>query len=234
MVWDTVRFDSLPPDRMAALEALVGPPDGWTARRDLQLRLLAELGLRSDHSFLDLGCGPLRAGLPLIATLAPGQYTGIDVDADCIAGARALVSEFNLENRTPRIVQSATFGADEIPDEVRFDRIWAFQVFIHLTEPLVKAGFAALGKRLADQGEAWITLRIQDDAPGFEVTGAWRDVYAINHAPLSYFAGLAADNGLSLTRLGRFDGRTKTGWLADDAPQAGPVTQVMVALRRTF
>ena len=58
---------------------------------------------RQHHQLLDLGCGTLRGGLPLIGYLSAGNYTGIDVRAEIIEEALRELEEAGLEQRYPRI-----------------------------------------------------------------------------------------------------------------------------------
>ena len=46
--------------------SLVGPPKLWQSKRDCQIKFLLEHGLKQDHYLLDLGCGVLRGGIPII------------------------------------------------------------------------------------------------------------------------------------------------------------------------
>jgi hypothetical protein len=61
------------------LQALVGPAGVWQESRDFQIQFLTARGLKPEHSLLDLGCGVLRGGIPLIRYLDPGRFVGLDV-----------------------------------------------------------------------------------------------------------------------------------------------------------
>jgi len=56
------------------LEAMVGPPGVWKDCRDFQINFLRKMGLKTHHQVLDIGCGPLRGGIPLIRYLDAGNY----------------------------------------------------------------------------------------------------------------------------------------------------------------
>src|SRR5262245_52171544 len=71
----------------ARLESMVGPPGAWQATARFQLAFLRRMGLRPSHRVLDIGCGPLRGGLPLIRYLDRGRYTGIEVRGEALAEA---------------------------------------------------------------------------------------------------------------------------------------------------
>lgn len=207
MTIDASRFELKTDDEEDRLQSLVGPKGAWKTSRDLQLGLLAELGLARQTRFLDLGCGALRVGLPLIDYLEPGHYVGVDVDPACIEAAHALVARFDLAPRRPTVVRSTSFGRDELSPP--FDRIWCFQVFIHLTRDLVFDALGAIEALLADDGTAWVSLKVNEAAEEFETFGQWRGNYVLNRAPLSFYEAAARDRGLALEVL---DHCQPAGW----------------------
>ena len=210
---DAHRYDLTDPDREARLARLVGPADGWRDTRDFQLRLLSDLGLRPQYRLLDLGCGTLRAGLPLIGFLDPGRYTGVDADADCIAEAQALVADFELTaDKAPTLVHSPDFGRDSLGADAQFDVIWCYQVFIHLTPVLTDAAMAAIARRLAPSGRAFVTVRVDQNRDDLTTIGTWRH-FALTVGPLRAYIERARAHGLTartrgtLGALGLPDGR---------------------------
>ena len=58
--------------------SLVGPPDLWEMKREFQIRFLRQAGLSPEHYLLDIGCGTLRGGIPLIDYLETGHYFGLE------------------------------------------------------------------------------------------------------------------------------------------------------------
>jgi SAM-dependent methyltransferase len=60
----------------------------WDYLGKLQLDYLVEQGLKPEHHVLDVGCGPLRAGVHFIGFLEPGHYAGIDKRGDTLERAR--------------------------------------------------------------------------------------------------------------------------------------------------
>ena len=199
MLIEGSRFDLGCEDDEDRFEALVGPQGHWRERRDAQLALLSSFGLRRDARFLDMGCGALRVGLPLIDYLDPGRYVGVDIDPDCIAAAGELIERFDLAAREPLVLQSTSFGRDEL-GERRFDRIWCFQVFIHLTEALVHEALAAVATLLDADGIAWVTLKTNEGVAMFETFGSWRS-YTHNRAPVAFYEAAARRHGLALTPI---------------------------------
>ncbi|HEY7563249.1 MAG TPA: class I SAM-dependent methyltransferase [Gaiellaceae bacterium] len=52
----------------------------WRKMGKLQLKFLTAHGLEPGHRLLDVGCGPLRAGVRLAEYLDAGNYYGIDIN----------------------------------------------------------------------------------------------------------------------------------------------------------
>ena len=59
----------------------VGPAKNYDILGALQFNLLVNLGLREDHSLLDIGCGSLRGGRLFIVYLLDGRYFGIEPES---------------------------------------------------------------------------------------------------------------------------------------------------------
>src|SRR4051794_5556910 len=99
-----IRTDDLElddPELQRRLELMRGPAGAWPVDRDVQVGALEKLGLRSDHQLLEVGCGPLQSGIPLIRFLEPGHYTGVDISAERLDAGHALIRRFGLEQQSP-------------------------------------------------------------------------------------------------------------------------------------
>src|SRR5207237_3852901 len=71
--------------------AMVGPASLWQMKRDFQINFLRSMGLEPENYLLDIGCGVLRGGIPIIQYLAEGHYYGIEVRSDALEeGTRSL------------------------------------------------------------------------------------------------------------------------------------------------
>ena len=121
-------------------ELLGGGSERWKERGAFQLHFLKEHGMQPGHRMLDLGCGPLRAGLHLIPYLDPTNYFGIDYNSQFIEIANKLVeNDPELAARQPRIEVVDDF--DFPHDFPTFDFIMVFSVLNHCTEDQKKAFF---------------------------------------------------------------------------------------------
>src|SRR5262245_60611375 len=68
-----------PFDEEHRYERLVGPAGIWPQLQQYQFNALTSLGLKPWHSVIDIGCGPITVGLPLISYLNRGNYVGLDL-----------------------------------------------------------------------------------------------------------------------------------------------------------
>ena len=111
--------------------SLVGPPKLWQSKRDCQIKFLLEHGLKQDHYLLDLGCGVLRGGIPIINYLEKSHYYGIEKDPKRLEEGSTELRESNLTHKTPIL------SIDYTNIDLKFDYVWSFQVFIHLSDEIL-------------------------------------------------------------------------------------------------
>lgn len=67
---------------------LVGSPKLWKMKQDFQINFLKSQGLKEKDQLLDIGCGTLRGGIPIIKYLDSGNYCGIEVRDQIITEAK--------------------------------------------------------------------------------------------------------------------------------------------------
>src|SRR5215470_4161956 len=79
--------------------ALVGASHLWKMKRDFQIQFLKTMALQPQHYLLDLGCGTLRGGIPLIGYLDEGHYTGVEVREATLKEARKELRDADLEKK---------------------------------------------------------------------------------------------------------------------------------------
>ena len=53
----------------------------WRKKRAFQIEFLIKNGLQPHHHIIDVGCGTLRGGIPIIDYLDPENYACLDVRA---------------------------------------------------------------------------------------------------------------------------------------------------------
>lgn len=205
--------------------ARVGPAHLWKMKREFQIAYLKRMGLAPGQRFLDLGCGTLRGGLPLIEFLDPGNYTGLEVRAKVLEEARAELAEAGLEAKRPSLLYVPDLGALAL--QTRFDFVWAFSVLIHMEDGVLERALAFVARHLAPGGTFLANVRTQ--------TGGgerWEEFPALTRSP-EFYAAAAARHGLvvrdlgSLAELGHAsgdptqDGQRMLSWLRVESGAAG-------------
>lgn len=199
----TGDLDFADADREQRLELLRGPTGAWRVDREVQVRALEKLCLEPHHRLLEIGCGPLQAGAPLIRYLDTGHYTGVDISADRLAAARDVIGRFGLEDQGPRLILSDDFGLDQL-DPASFDRLWSFHVVIHFPEPAVARFMQAAASLLKPDGIGWFSAWVTPERQEFNRRGSWLE-FPVTEAGSSWFQALAADAGLDCTGLGTLE-----------------------------
>jgi|RhiMethySRZTD1v2_1073278.scaffolds.fasta_scaffold118442_3 SAM-dependent methyltransferase len=208
--------------RQARRHSRVGNPRLWRMKREFQFEFLKRMGLERGQRLLDLGCGTLRGGLPVIEFLEPGHYTGIDVRADVLDEARAELAEAGLAHRAPRLVLAEDLGALELPE--RFDWAWAFSVLIHMDDAVLERAFAFVARSLEPRGVFLANVRTESAGAG-EV-GRWQGFPVVARSVETYRA-VARRHGFSVRDMGSLSG---LGHVSGEPFQDG---QHMLLLRRS-
>jgi SAM-dependent methyltransferase len=198
---DGLDFDE--PEMEGRLELLRGPSGAWKVDREVQVRALEKLGLEPHHRLLEIGCGPLQAGAPLIRFLDPGNYTGVDISADRLDAARSVIARLGLEDRKPRLILSGDFGLDQLQPQ-SFDRLWSFHVVIHFPKAAVERFMEAVALLLKPDGLGWFSAWVTPDRAEFKQRGSWLE-FPVTEAGSEFFRSAAAAAGLECTGLGTLE-----------------------------
>ncbi len=173
---------------------LVGAAEHWQAQRDVQLRFLVARGLRPTHHLLDIGCGTLRGGIPLIRFLEPGHYYGIEVRRDVLEQGREELREQQLEQKVPVLRLTATLAGVTFPQ--RFDFIWAFAVLIHMSDGIADDCLGLVARALAPQGRFYATVNVSVRAEG-----KWHG-FPVVARTVAFYEHLARAHQLAVTDMG--------------------------------
>jgi 2-polyprenyl-3-methyl-5-hydroxy-6-metoxy-1,4-benzoquinol methylase len=177
------------------LEALVGAPGLWGQSREFQFEFLIGRNLQPRHRLLEIGCGPLRAGIPLVRYLDRCNYTGVDVRPDSVAVAWRQIAKAGLVDKAPHVTFSTSFGGEELRGRT-FDYVWAFQVLYHLEDSLTEACFAQVRQYLGLDSVFLANV----NAVG--VDGAWKEFPYVRR-DLEFYRALAERHDLSMKVLGQ-------------------------------
>ncbi len=183
----------------------VGPAHLWKMKRRFQIDFLKQQGLEPHHRLVDIGCGTLRGGIPLIKLLDTGHYTGIEVREDVLELGRDELRQAGLENKEPDLTHCQGLSSLELENKADF--IWAFAVLIHMDDDALNACLSFVSKHLAPDGSFFGNVNI-----GEEANGDWQG-FPVVHRPMAWYTQTAERFGLvpsdvgSLLDLGHDDGR---------------------------
>ncbi len=121
----------------------LNPNWGLNLERESQLHYLKSKGMKSNHFFLDYGCGAISAGQFFINFLDSKKYIGLDISELVISEAKKRVLSFNLQNKKPQFIL-AKEGFFESLTYKKFDFIWAQSVLTHMPPQSVDSMFKQL------------------------------------------------------------------------------------------
>lgn len=129
----------------------------WDEMGELQLNFLKEAGLRPNHTFLDVGCGCLRAGRYLVDYLDTNNYYGIDVNATLIE--QGYKEEFTDALRA-RLLPRNLLATDRfnIDFDQTFDFAIAQSVFTHIHLNNMKLCLHRVAKAMKPGGSFFVTF----------------------------------------------------------------------------
>lgn len=174
--------------------ALVGPPELWQMKRQFQIAFLLRTGLEPHHYVLDLGCGTLRGGIPIIDHLDPGHYFGVDVRADVLEHGRRELAEAGLTAKEPTLVHAPDLAGVDLGQA--FDVVWAFSVLIHLTDEILDDALAFAARHLAAGGSLYANVNVGE---GYD--GSWEGFPVVGRS-WEFYTECAARHGLNVEDVG--------------------------------
>jgi len=168
-------------------------PGSHDMNRKYQIDFLVKNGLLPEHTLIEIGCGTLRGGIPIIKFLNSGNYFGVDVRKSVLKEARAELSQHQLERKQPTIV--LMMEAREMISR-KADIIWAFHVLIHMNQERLKEAFEFVAEKLKSSGRFLATAQI-----GAEHEEEWQGFPVLTRL-LETYAAEAARFNLEVTSLG--------------------------------
>ena len=180
-----------------ARHALVGPADIWESKREFQFNFLIDRHLKEDHFLLDIGCGTLRGGIPLIEYLDIGHYYGVEARDYVLNEGKKELAEAGLERKQPTLLHSPDIL--QLTFDYKFDYIWAFAVLIHMTDVILENTLKLAHKYLSDSGVMYANVNI-----GTKKSESWQE-FPVMWRELSFYEDVCAKNGLTVKSLGSLD-----------------------------
>jgi methyltransferase family protein len=113
--------------------AWVGSPENYDLSSALQFSLLTSLGLRENHTLLDIGCGSLRGGRLALMYLLPERYYGIEPEQWLIEeGIQKEIGQDLVDLKKPSFNNDSNFTLSVF--QRTFDYLIAQSVFSHATQ----------------------------------------------------------------------------------------------------
>jgi SAM-dependent methyltransferase len=158
--------------------SLVGPGKLWEMKRAFQIHFLQSVGQTSDQYLLDLGCGTLRGGIPIIKYLEPGHYYGIETREHVLREGKQELIDSGLQDRVPHLLHIDNLRGNL---GTRFDMIWAFFVKSHLSS----------------SGSFYANVNIGER----RLNGAWQGFPRVSR-PANFYKQACLKAGLSLRIIG--------------------------------
>jgi len=171
----------------------------WYELGEWQFETLKDLGLRPSHTFLDVGCGPLRLGYKLIPFLDNKNYYGIDAVLPLInVGKNILKREGITKEYT--VLHNSDFEFDKF--NTKFDYAIAASVFTYSGLDKIQQCVVALKKVMKPASTFLFTYILQkNDIP----VGTIMDGIAPMRFPAlrdsSFFEEVARRNNISFRVL---------------------------------
>ncbi|WP_131522890.1 class I SAM-dependent methyltransferase [Nitrobacter sp. Nb-311A] len=195
-VFDKANFQKMVDLRQKhELEDSMGFRGQWDSHRKFQIDFLRNNGLTPSSTFLELGCGPLTAGIPVMDYLEPNKYVGVDIRASVLNLAWREVGKAGLSSKNPRLICSSSFGSDILSRDHTFDIIYSFSVLYHLNDEVLDDFFSEVSRRLAAGGKCFANVNdhLESDK--------WLEFPFVKRGIETYRAA-AAKHGLNTTKLG--------------------------------
>lgn len=181
-------------DERHALEDSMGFRGQWDEHRRFQLAELKRRGLKPHNRMVEIGCGPLTAGIPVIEYLDAGKYVGVDVRESVLNLAWQQIGKAGLSGKNPRLIRSDDFGEGELGDAT-VDFMWSFSVFFHMTDAILDGCLASVSKRLAANGRCYANVMTDMDS------STWLQ-FPFLRRTIEDYRTIAARHGLTTTELG--------------------------------
>jgi len=173
---------------------LVGSAYLWKLKRDFQIQFLKDAGLMPQDYLMDLGCGTLRGGIPIIAFLDEGHYYGVEIRDFVLKEAEGELSDNALEHKQPKLIHTERLGKMDLG--VFFNVIWCFSVLIHMEDSVLEDCLDMVARHLGKDGAFYANVNI-----GNNCEGAWQG-FPVMWRSLSFYQETASKFYLDVTELG--------------------------------
>lgn len=142
----------------------------------VQLQLLQGEGLESHHYILEIGCGALMSGIPIMSYMQRGHYVGIDPNPWLMY--QTLLIDENLHvviDRNPLFINNTDFDASS--SNLVFDYVFAHSIMSHAAEWQLSLFFEKTSQVLKKNGKVIFSIRLTEPN-AYGNTGAPEETHA--------------------------------------------------------
>jgi SAM-dependent methyltransferase len=181
-------------DTAAQRHAKVGPPRLWKINRDFQFQFLIRMGLEPQDYLLDLGCGTLRGGIPIIDYLETSHYVGIDVRQDVLDEARKELEESQLVEKQPTLILVTDISSLNLKQ--KFDYIWGYVVLIHMEDKILYDSLRFVRHHVQEDACFYASVNVAN-----RPDGSWQG-FPVVFRSLGFYEEACARYGLQMKDLG--------------------------------
>jgi len=147
-----------------------------------------------EHYVLDLGCGVLRGGLPIIEYLHEGHYYGIESRKAVLDEGVSALQEAGLQSKSPTLLVIDDLSKAML--DRKFEFIWAFSVLIHMEDRILDACLGFASRHLGRDGRMYANVNI-----GNEKEGRWQEFPLVRRSS-EFYTSAAERHGLQATDVG--------------------------------
>jgi len=175
-------------------QEMVGPGYLWRMKQDFQIAFLKSVGLAPEQYVLDLGCGVLRGGLPMIEYLDEGHYYGIESRKAVLDEGVKALHERGLQRKVPTLLAIDDLSKVELGR--RFDLIWSFSVLIHMEDRILGDCLSFVSRHLDSHGRMYANVTI-----GKDEDGSWQGFPVVTRSR-EFYKSAAGRHGLELIEVG--------------------------------
>jgi hypothetical protein len=179
--------------------AFVGDTKTYDIFSHMQFSLMTLLGLRQEHTLLDIGCGSLRAGKLFLMYLQPDRYFGIEPEQWLVEeGIERELGRELADRKRPRFLFDRNFSCASFG--VTFDYIIAQSIFSHASVAQIRRCLSQARASMKDTSLfAASFVEGDDDYAG----DAWVYPDTIRYRAAT-IERLASESGLACRRLDWF------------------------------
>ena len=136
----------------------------FTKENQSDVTFLKEMGLKPSHKILDIGCGGGRLGYELINYLDESNYYGFDKEKNWIEAYEMAVVVNSLSEKRPNILLTDCIKCNvDLKKGVEFDYLYAYSVFTHIKEDLLKKFLNNLKPFFPIRAEMYATILVGDN-----------------------------------------------------------------------